>query len=241
MSSRVLSFVEELEFAIMCGELRPKQRLVEADLADTYGVGRGIVREGLRLLEDRGLVRHYSNKGSEVIDYSAEEICHIYLLRLQMESMALAWAVPRMTAEHLKKMLRCHTSLRKGGLTHRQMIQAHEAFHDVLFQASGNAQLREFLQRLISRSGRVRYLQYIRIKSRKNVLEQHEGILEAVTEKDTGKVLSLNHTHLYGSLQSYLLDFHPTEAESLLKKMQMDMATAHYAWFKEQQQDFQAP
>ena len=231
MSGRVLSFVEELEFAIMCGELRPKQRLVEADLADTYGVGRGIVREGLRLLEDRGLVCHHSHKGSAVIDYSAEEICHIYLLRLQMESMALALAVPRVTAEQIKIMLDYHASLRKGGLTHRQMIQAHEAFHDVLFQASGNAQLREFLQRLISRSGRVRYLQYIRVKSKKNVFAQHESILEAVTAKDTETLLSLNHAHLYGSLQSYLLDFHPAEADALLQKMQMDMATAHYAWF----------
>jgi len=239
MSSRVLSFVEELEFAIMCGELHPKQRLVEADLAGTYGVGRGIVREGLRLLEDRGLVCHHSNKGSAVIEYSAEEICHIYLLRLQMENMALALAVPRITSVHLKEMLRCHTSLRKGGLTHRQMIQAHEAFHDVLFQASGNAQLREFLQRLISRSGRVRYLQYIRVKSRKNVLAQHEGILEAVTARDTEKLLSLNHTHLYGSLQNYLQDFHPAEVDTLLQELQKDMATAHYAWFNMQRQDVQ--
>ena len=62
----VAGIVQKIQYAIMTGEFMPRQRLVESELALTYSLGRSVIRESLRILEDRGAVISHSNKGASV-------------------------------------------------------------------------------------------------------------------------------------------------------------------------------
>src|SRR5574341_233991 len=77
---------EQLENAILTGELKPRERLVESDLGARLGVSRTPVREALRRLEERGLVRILPHRGAIVSDFSPREVESIYAVRIHLES-----------------------------------------------------------------------------------------------------------------------------------------------------------
>jgi len=72
---------QEIEHAILRGDLAPGAKLNEATLAEGMGVSRGPVREALRMLETAGLVQQEKNRGAFVRDIALAEALEIYDLR----------------------------------------------------------------------------------------------------------------------------------------------------------------
>src|SRR5918998_1914266 len=67
--------------AILQGQLKPGDRLLEADIASQMGVSRAPVREAVRQLEQEGLVEFLPHRGSTVVGVPDEEIDAIYEMR----------------------------------------------------------------------------------------------------------------------------------------------------------------
>jgi DNA-binding GntR family transcriptional regulator len=63
-----------LRTAIVEGHLKPRDRIVEEEVSERLGVNRGPVREGLRKLEQEGLVATCPYRGTEVLGVSYEEV-----------------------------------------------------------------------------------------------------------------------------------------------------------------------
>ena len=63
-----------LREAIVTGELKPGERLMEIKLANEMGVSRTPVREAIRKLEQEGLVRLTARKGAEVAPINAKDL-----------------------------------------------------------------------------------------------------------------------------------------------------------------------
>ena len=59
--------VVQLERMILSGDLEPGAKLPEATLSETMGVGRGPLREAIRILEGRRLLERTPNAGVRVI------------------------------------------------------------------------------------------------------------------------------------------------------------------------------
>lgn len=57
---------QTLRSAILKGELKPGERLMELQLADKLGVSRTPIREAIRMLEQEGLAITIPRKGAEV-------------------------------------------------------------------------------------------------------------------------------------------------------------------------------
>lgn len=132
---------ESLREAILRGQLKPGERLDQADIADRFSVSRMPVREALRTLEAEGLVTFYPHRGVVVNALSPAEIEEVYNIRIALESMAVSLAVPRLTPLTigelegiLGEMERVrHDRLTWASLNHR--------FHTRLYSASGQARL----------------------------------------------------------------------------------------------------
>ena len=77
-SEKILS---AMEAAILSGEFKPREHLVEMELIDRYGVSRTVIREALKKLEGKGLVRIVPHRGAKVADLSVQEIEEIYFVR----------------------------------------------------------------------------------------------------------------------------------------------------------------
>lgn len=81
---------------VIRGELPPGTRLLETRLAESLGVSRGPVREALRLLEKRRLVRILPRRGAVVTELSSRDVDRLYdvvipLYQLLAEKTAEHW------------------------------------------------------------------------------------------------------------------------------------------------------
>ncbi|MFE1592350.1 GntR family transcriptional regulator [Nocardia sp. NPDC058705] len=80
---------ERLREAIMAGALAPGAQLGEADLATSFGVSRGPVREAMQRLVQEGLLFSIRNRGIFVIELSTDDVVDIYRARAALEGGAL--------------------------------------------------------------------------------------------------------------------------------------------------------
>ncbi|PRX98032.1 GntR family transcriptional regulator [Allonocardiopsis opalescens] len=86
---------ESIRQAILSGQLRPDEVLVERRLAEMLGVSKTPVREALIQLSGSGLLKVTRNRGVAVRKLSHQDARHIYQQRLLLEPWALASAVRR--------------------------------------------------------------------------------------------------------------------------------------------------
>jgi DNA-binding GntR family transcriptional regulator len=80
-----------LRRAIHGGKLRPRQRIIEEDLAHELDVSRGPVREALLRLERDGLVVTTSRRGTFIRDVSLAEIGVIFRMRAKLEGLCVLY------------------------------------------------------------------------------------------------------------------------------------------------------
>jgi DNA-binding GntR family transcriptional regulator len=80
-----------LRKAIHAGKLRPRQRIIEEDLARELEVSRGPVREALLRLERDGLVVTTSRRGTFIRDISLAEIGVIFRMRAKLEGLCVRY------------------------------------------------------------------------------------------------------------------------------------------------------
>lgn len=80
---------DALEEEILDGSMKPGERLREAQLAEAFSVSRNSVREALRVLERKGLVRHIPHRGAEVIKLTVEDVDDLFRARTVLERAGL--------------------------------------------------------------------------------------------------------------------------------------------------------
>ena len=81
--------LEILEFKILSSVLKPRERLIERELMEEYGISRGTVRKILKELAVKTLVNHISNRGAVVAEPTTKEVEDIYHTRVLLESYAI--------------------------------------------------------------------------------------------------------------------------------------------------------
>ena len=76
--------------AVVRGVLRPGEKVVEAALSRQMDVSRAPIREGIRVLVERGLLIQIPRRGVFVREYGMREIEEVNELRLAIETGALS-------------------------------------------------------------------------------------------------------------------------------------------------------
>ena len=74
-----------LRQAILRGELKPGERLMEIQLANKLGVSRTPIREAIRKLELEGLVIMIPRKGAEVADITEKSLRDVLEVRKALD------------------------------------------------------------------------------------------------------------------------------------------------------------
>src|SRR4051812_14694839 len=83
-----LQIADRIGAAIVEDQFGPGERLKEVDLAAAFGVSRASVREALRILENRGLVRILPQRGAQVTLLSREELEELFEIRAALLGLA---------------------------------------------------------------------------------------------------------------------------------------------------------
>jgi DNA-binding GntR family transcriptional regulator len=80
---------EELGAEIVAGRRKAGERLVELDLAQSFGVSRGPVREAIRILERRRLIDLLPRRGAYVRPLSLKSIADLFNVRTALSMLAV--------------------------------------------------------------------------------------------------------------------------------------------------------
>jgi DNA-binding GntR family transcriptional regulator len=185
--------------AILSGRLKPRERLMEVQLAEEMGVSRTPVREAIRKLELEGLVVMVPRKGAYVAGLTLKDVAEVFEIRSSLEGLAAALAAERITDEEviiLDKILDdISTAGEKGDI--KTVIKKDMEFHQVLFSASRNDRLAQMINNLKEQIDRFRTQSFSNPIRTKSVLSEHEHILNAIKQGDVENSERLAKEHIY--------------------------------------------
>jgi DNA-binding GntR family transcriptional regulator len=110
------------------------------------------VREALISLKHEGFVRRVNNKGSYVTQFTAREVRDLYMLRIELETLALQWARTRVTGADLAGLTSLVDRLVEAGTrgSRSEFLKADFEFHRYYWRLSGNPSLSDLLERLMA-------------------------------------------------------------------------------------------
>ena len=129
--------------AILRGDLKPGQRLMEGEIAEQMGMSRAPVREALRQLETEGLVVSQAHRGAFVVELSIKDVTEICALRAAVESMSARIVAEQASPEVLAQLQQAVADMSQaadaGDLSRLAALDM--SFHEMLCRASGNSRL----------------------------------------------------------------------------------------------------
>ncbi len=178
-----------LRQAILRGELKPGERLMEIGLANKLGVSRTPIREAIRKLELEGLVVMVPRKGAEVAQITEKNLRDVLEVRKALEELAVELACDRISQEEIEK-LRWAARGFKTTLQYEDVTAIAEAdvkFHDIIYNATGNDRLVHLLYNLREQMYRYR-VEYLKRKEAHPVLlSEHDLIIEMIEKRNKQK------------------------------------------------------
>ena len=176
---------EMLREAIVSGELRPNQRLVESSIAKKLRMSRTPVREALVRLELSGYASTLSKGGWIVTDHLPGQIRNLFEIREALEIMAIRLACQRATKKQIDRARAVH-KLMVDAVNERDIDRftlLNSEFHACLFGACGNEQLSSLIEDMRDQYFDRRVVHLFTGKDWNAMITQHERMLEAVSEK----------------------------------------------------------
>lgn len=174
-----------LEEEILSGALRPRERLVETELAARFEVSRAPVREALRMLEHDGLVARGA-RGLQVAEVSLVEVGEIFEVLADFEELYTRRAVPHLTPADIARMGDRLNEMETTAATNdlRRYFDLNDEFHRVLRDACPNRTLIGLLGGLGKKTLRFRRMAMSLPGRLPHSLAEHRAILGAVARTD---------------------------------------------------------
>jgi DNA-binding GntR family transcriptional regulator len=187
-----------LRQAILTGELKPGERLMEIHLAEKLGVSRTPIREAIRQLELEGLVVMIPRKGAQVAHMTEKSMLDVLEVRLALDELSVRLACERITDDEILKLKEACIAFEKAVETadYKNIASADVAFHDIIFASTRNPRLSQMVNNLAEQMYRYRF-EYIKDSAIHAVLiKEHRIILDAISSRDADAAVKAIHTHI---------------------------------------------
>lgn len=195
-----------LRQAILTGELKPGERLMEIHLANKLGVSRTPIREAIRKLELEGLVIMIPRRGAEVAQITEKSMNDVLEVRRAMDTLCVELACDRISQEELESLKKACDTFAEAVRTKdiRVIAQADVALHDIIVQATGNLRLVQLINNLSEQMYRYRF-EYLKDTSRHECLiQEHRMIYEGIKEKNKEAASQASKLHIDNQEQAII-------------------------------------
>ena len=200
--------IQGIKDMIIRGELGPGDRLpVEKDLAVTFGVSRGPLREGVRALVLLGVLGTRRGSGTFVTSLDAARLlspvsflaelhqpassAHLSAVRRVLEVEAVGHAATAVSEEDLETLTAILVEIddelegTHGGDL-EAVIDADNRFHATIARAGGNPVLAALVESLVSRTFRSRLWRALHERgANQQTQSEHRAILDALRRRDS--------------------------------------------------------
>lgn len=187
-----------LREAILKGELKPGERLMELQLAARLGVSRTPIREAIRMLEQEGLAVTIPRKGAEVAKMTEKDMEDVLQVREALDELAATIACEQMTQEELTELMRAMHEFEESTKTGdvKRIAESDVKFHDIIYHATRNPKLVSMLNNLREQMYRYRVEYLKNEKIYPKLLKEHQEIAEGLATKNKEKVTAMMHQHI---------------------------------------------
>lgn len=194
-----------LKRAIVHGEVRPNERLVELDLAAELETSRTPVREALQLLAADGLVT--SRKRSWVVrEHTQGEIQEIYDVRAALEGYAVRLAAQRATDAELAQIAALHDREVGRVLTSPRghLVEVNDKFHGAIVDASHSQRMIDYVRRNSEFHFNHRVAVLYTDEEATASIDEHQQLVEALMARDGDRAEKLAREHIRVALELIL-------------------------------------
>lgn len=197
------SVVEAIEDSIRKNALRPGMRLAsELDLCSQFGVSRTVLREALRMLSGRGLIRIEKGRGIFVSELSAETVSTPLQMYLQqhtgdlkyidlikarqlIEPPIAAEAALHHTPDDARQLQEDFDAMSSWTGGNEELANLDLAFHQHIAIASGNSVVPLLIAPIHALMPQVKSSVHKMVEDAKySAIEWHRRILDAILERD---------------------------------------------------------
>lgn len=182
---------DRLRDEILEGRLAAGSRLVEAELADRFGVSRGPVRDALQELARAGLAVDLPRRGTFVSSLTEQDLEEVYVLRRAIEEAAVRLTIERADAAGVAAMFEAVAAAEDayGEDDLAAAWDADMAFHRTYCRLSGNGRLLDLFDQLASQTV---LLMRTTLESHASLgwtppVELHRRIAQAIADRDAAR------------------------------------------------------
>jgi DNA-binding GntR family transcriptional regulator len=196
---------EKLRKAIVAGDIRPNERLIESDLAERLDVSRTPIRESMLRLAGDGLIVSV-RRGWVVREHSAQEIRQVYEVRAALEGFAASIVAERATDEELANIEAIHLRYREQveGSTRGQLVAHNDEFHEAIIAATHN----ELLAQRIHDNSQYYFIHriagFLTDEEVRKSIEGHGEQVDALLARDGLRAERVVRSHIFGGLNNVL-------------------------------------
>ena len=187
-----------LREAILKGELKPGERLMELQLAAKLGVSRTPIREAIRMLEQEGLAVTIPRKGAEVAKMTEKDMEDVLQIREALDELAAKIACEQISEEQLEELVATMHEFEESTKTDnvKKIAEADVKFHDIIYQSTGNPKLVNMVNNLREQMYRYRF-EYIKdFSQHERLVEEHKVIYESIVKKDKETASNMAKVHI---------------------------------------------
>jgi DNA-binding GntR family transcriptional regulator len=200
VNSSPASVVHQFRRDIVNGEYNPRERLVEAELAERYGVSRSTMRAALLELTAEGLVEREPNRGARIRALSVAEGIEIAEVRRLLESLCARLAAERATGEERTRLKETVEEMR-AAFEERAVVrylEGNSTFHRCIHEASRHS----VAKRILTQLGNLNFNRHFPLAFTSPLasssVAEHEKVADAIVRGDAAAAEAAMYEHLSG-------------------------------------------
>ena len=191
---------ERLRDLIRDGELEPRARVNELELAERFGISRTPLREAIKILATEGLLELLPNRGARVASISEGEVNDTIEVVAGLEATAAELACRAITDAEVAAIEAKHAAMLEAW--RRQDNPAYftlnREIHETIMRASGNPILQGIYATLSGRIQRARYAAHKTPEQWTRAVDEHEEILRLLKARDGERLARALREHIRG-------------------------------------------
>mgnify|MGYP000037198416 CR=1 FL=1 len=189
-----------LRQAILRGEFKPGERLMEIQLANKLGVSRTPIREAIRKLELERSGHYDSEKRCRKWrTLRRKSLRDVLEVRKALEELAVQLACEKITQEELEELEQAGENFKKVLKRSKDITEVAEAdvrFHDVIYMATDNQKLIHLLNKLREQMYRYR-VEYLKNPDvHEQLTQEHEEIVYHIKRREKVEATAVTCQHI---------------------------------------------
>lgn len=202
--------VDMLREAILLGELKPGEQLIETDLSERLGVSRAPIREALQILNKEGLVEIVPYHGTSVRKLTKRDIEETYSMRILLETFAVRRLIAERNPAHIQALRAAYDEMLQAATAQdmKRMNLVDRAFHTSLIEMCNHTLLSSMWQPVTMKVRQIMALRTVYNTDIMQIAHSHLPIIEAIAAADEVAAIPLVEKHIVTAGYLIVEDWH---------------------------------